>query len=317
MRMSIVSALGDATGLNFANISAIGIAGAQDLGVFVPNGVLQLLIADSGDSVERALVEIAGDIAFQNKTATAIYCAGVGLANIDAIFGMLNNVACNLCGVMAQILNNVMSAVQMQINIAVDTVIGSVGKLIDSVLELINGILRLTDTLLGVPQALRDAAIRKMNDRTAADKCMDMIADILACMLNRYVGDPLMKFQNRIIDKIHETGFTMNQALADEFADVNILSNYILQESFMLNKCNLLAEGLYATFDGTNTAAETNAITNATAQANGISIDENGKATASGTNTGESRMTETNFSTTSEGAQKVAESLAKIKTPEE
>lgn len=283
---SILSGISSKIGSgNVAGIFALGQATAEEYGVFIPNGILATLTADTGDDMMRGLVEIAQEVAFQSKTATAIYCAGVALTNPDAILGMLNNMACNLCGTTAQILDNVMYAVQMQIDMAIDTVVGSIGRLIGSIMDLINAILKLTDTLLNLPQNLRIKARSAAQGRMTADKCMDMVADILSCLLNKYLGQPLMKFQDKIIGKINEFGMSVNQALADEFADLDVVSNYIQQEAFMANKATILTQGLYANFGDVNTAPEQNAAKNAKEQAGKVTIDSNGKASSAGTNT--------------------------------
>lgn len=318
--MSVLGGLSTAIGKgNVAGLFAIGQATAEEYGVFIPNGILATLTADTGDDMMRGLVEIAEEVAFQSKTATAIYCAGVALTNPDAILGMLNNMACNLCGTMAQILDNVMYAVQMQIDMAIDTVVGSIGNLISSVMDLINSILLLTDTLLNLPQNLRIKARSAAQGRMTADKCMDMIADILSCLLNKYLGQPLMKFQDKIIGKVNEYGYSINQALTDEFADLDVVSNYIQQEAFMVNKATILTQGLYANFGDVNTAPEENAIKNAKEQAGKVTIDSDGKASASGTNTTgkntpkESNVIKDNQASKSEETKKVEKSNENIK----
>lgn len=56
---------------------------------------------------------------------------------------------------------------------------------------------------------------------------MDMIADILSCLLNKFLGNPLEKFQSKLINKINETGWSVNQTLANTFSDLDVVSNYI------------------------------------------------------------------------------------------
>lgn len=49
----------------------------------------------------------------------------------------------------------------------------------------------------------------------------------MACLLNKFLGDPFAEFQKKIITKVNEIGYNVNQAISDEFYDLNVCAAYI------------------------------------------------------------------------------------------
>jgi uncharacterized coiled-coil protein SlyX len=57
-----------------------------------------------------------------------------------------------------------------------------------------------------------------------------------ACMLNKLLGSKLRKLEEKITNKITDTGEKLNSALADELADVNSMSAHIDRQTMMMKK---------------------------------------------------------------------------------
>lgn len=106
----------------------------------------------------------------------------------------------------------------------------------------------------------------------------------MACLLNKLLGDPIQTFQNKMVTKINQYGYTMNQAISDEFYDLNVMSAYIEQESFFLTKASYQMQGLYADFGVTMDVGEI-ARQNTQVEESDVIIESDGNVKVPGTNT--------------------------------
>lgn len=177
-----------------------------------------------------------------------------------------------------------MDAVLQQVGMAVDTVINSVLGAISAVWELLNAILELTSVILNIPNFIASLSRTKFNELIKREQCEELIAAITACLLNKFLGDPIADFQKKIISKINEVGYNVNQALTDEFYDLNVCAAYVEQEAFLMNKCSHQMEGLYTQF-GMELDPSEEAKKNAEKQKGKATIDSKGKVKVAGTNT--------------------------------
>lgn len=175
---------------------------------------------------------------------------------------------------------------------AIDTVISSVLGAVSAVWTLLNSILELTSIILNIPNFIRQLSLGKLGDLLKREQCEELIAAIMACLLNKFLGDPFEKFQTKVLTKINEVGYNVNQALADEFYDLNVCAAYVEQEAFLLNKCSHQMEGLYTSF-GMELDPSEQAKQNAKDQREKASVDEDGKVNVAGTNTTTNGSTQT------------------------
>lgn len=167
---------------------------------------------------------------------------------------------------------------------AIDTVISSVLGAVNAVWTLLNSILELTSIILNIPNFIRQLSLGKLGDLLKREQCEELIAAIMACLLNKFLGDPFEKFQTKILTKINEVGYNVNQALADEFYDLNVCAAYVEQEAFLLNKCSHQMEGLYTSF-GMELDPSEQAKAAANSERQKASVDSKGNIRVKGTNT--------------------------------
>lgn len=199
---------------------------------------------DSGTAMQN-LGEAMTDISVAGQF---LYCFGETMLNPSQLGSMLTGMATNLLGTMAQVMNAITDALMYQVSIAISTVIGSVMSAIEAVMSLINSILDLINLIVNLPKLIYELATGSWFNWKKIERCDEVVAAILACLLNKLLGDPIQTFQNKMVEKINEYGYTANQAIADEFYDLNVITSYIEQEAFFLNKANYQMEGLYADF---------------------------------------------------------------------
>ena len=63
-------------------------------------------------------------------------------------------------------------------------------------------------------------------------------------MLNKFLGNKLQSFEQKISGKITEAGDKLNSAIASELTDVNSLSSYLEREKFMMEKAAKQINGI-------------------------------------------------------------------------
>jgi hypothetical protein len=76
------------------------------------------------------------------------------------------------------------------------------------------------------------------------EDCQYMFASMAACMLNKFLGNKLQSFEQKISGKITEAGSKLNSAIASELTDVNSLSSYLEREKFMMEKAAKQINGI-------------------------------------------------------------------------
>lgn len=120
----------------------------------MPDGLIKMIssfeIGDEGTAFQN-LGEALTDISVAGQF---LYCFGQVITSPEAMFSMLSGMASNLCGTMAQVMNNITSALMMQVNMAIDGVLGGASRLINSVLSLMNSVLDLVNVLVNLPRFL-------------------------------------------------------------------------------------------------------------------------------------------------------------------
>lgn len=261
--------------------SAVGVTinARANLGIDVPNGIVNNIL---GFVEEETDIDIVGAINDLSLYAKLLYCFGTVMTSPQSMFNILSGMAVNLAGTLAQAMGEVMEALMMQIDMAITTTLGTVSNAINAVLSLIDSIVSIVKVLANLPKLFVLGGLDIKAFLLSREACEEVLASILACLLNKFFGDPIETFKNKLIGKINEYGYTANQALVDEFADINVISAYVQQESFLLTKASYQMEGLYADFGVTMDVAPV-AQANATAQAGNVKVDDKGNVTAKGT----------------------------------
>lgn len=126
-----------------------------------------------------------------------------------------------------------------QIQIAINQVLGTISGTVTAVMNLITAIAKLADAIAGIPEKFAQLAnihIQWLMDR---DDCEMMFAEIAACYMAKLLQKlKIFDYANQITNKINQVGSNINQSIADELYDVNVMNNYMERESFLLNKCS-------------------------------------------------------------------------------
>lgn len=222
----------------------IGINARANLGLNMPDSMMNGILGYIEEETDINVVEAINDLSLYAKL---LYCFGATFS-FESWGNILSGMAGNLAGTLAQVMGEIMSALMLQVDMAINTVIGTVTNAINAVLSLIDAVVSIIRVLANLPKLLEVGGLEIQKFLLSREACEEVIASILACLLNKFFGDPLEVFKNKMIDKINEYGYTANQALVDEFADINVISAYVQQESFLLTKASYQMEGLYANF---------------------------------------------------------------------
>lgn len=151
----------------------------------------------------------------------------------DLLGGMVGSVV-SIASALALQIANVFAT---QIQIAISQVLGTVCNTITSICNLLKAIGNLIDAIAKIPDKF--AALANINIKWLLDKdeCEMMFAEIAACYMAKLLKKlKVFDYANDITNKINEAGFKLNQTIADELNDVNVMNNYLERESFLLEK---------------------------------------------------------------------------------
>jgi hypothetical protein len=166
------------------------------------------------------------------------------LANPGMLLGVLDNVANNLLAAATDIADRLASQVKGQITQALSQISGSISGLVNNALGFLGSIL---DVVEAVENMFDDAIKIGELDFEAfmsEEECQYMFATMAACMLNKFLGNKLQSFEQKISGKITEAGSKLNSAIASELTDVNSLSSYLEREKFMMEKAAKQINGI-------------------------------------------------------------------------
>lgn len=158
------------------------------------------------------------------------------------------HVAASLLGGMAGSIANVASTLAMQIvtafstqiSIAIDQILGTATGVITTIANLLVAIKNLAQAISAIPDKFRELGNFNVNWLMSREECEAMFANIAACYMMKFLNKTkLFDTVNKITNKINEYGSEMNEEIANELNDVNVMNNYIQKESFMLNKASI------------------------------------------------------------------------------
>lgn len=176
--------------------------------------------------------------------ARLAYCLGTMITNPAMFLGMLDTLANSAVAAAADMASRIASLVKGQITQALSQITGTITGLINNVLGFLNSILNLYDSILNLIESLKNIGNWDWEDFMAEEDCEYIFAMMAACMLNKFLGSKLQELEQKISNKIIETGSQLNSAIAENLADVNTVSSYIERETFMMNKATKQINGI-------------------------------------------------------------------------
>jgi hypothetical protein len=158
------------------------------------------------------------------------------LANPEMLLGVLDNLANNMLAAATDMATRLASQVKGQITMALSQISGSITGLVNNALGFLGSIVEVAKAI----ENLFDDAIKlgevDFEGFMSEEECQYMFATMAACMLNKFLGNKLQAFEQKISGKITEAGSELNSAIANELKDVNSLSSYLEREKFMMEK---------------------------------------------------------------------------------
>lgn len=202
--------------------------------------------------VETSSVSSLGQIAtsfassVQNliQGANMLYCVGRAITNPKMLLNTLDVLGGNILAAATEIASRLASQVRGQLNAALGQITGSIDGLIRNSLGFLGSIIDLCDALKNFIQNVFSLGDSDYKLGLSDEECEYMFATMAACMLNKFLGNKLKSFEQKISGKIATTGTELNSAIAKELADVNSLSSYAEREKFMMEKATKQINGL-------------------------------------------------------------------------
>ena len=225
--------------------NAITGQGKGFLDIKIPNfSIIKGLETDNVKSLGQLVTSVTDSAQNLIQVGKMAYCAGLMLANPGMLLGILDNVANNLLAAATDIADRLASQVKGQITQALSQISGSISGLVNNALGFLGSIL---DVVEAVENMFDDAIKIGELDFEAfmsEEECQYMFATMAACMLNKFLGNKLQLFEQKISGKITEAGDKLNSAIASELTDVNSLSSYLEREKFMMEKAAKQINGI-------------------------------------------------------------------------
>lgn len=211
----------------------------------IPNfSISNGLESDSVKSIGELASSVLGSAQNLIQAGKMAYCIGLMIANPDMLLGILDNIANNLLAVAVDIADRLASQVKGQITQALSQITGSITGLVNNALGFLGSII---DVIEAVKNMFDDAfKIGELDFEAfmSEEDCQYMFASMAACMLNKFLGNKLQSFEQKISGKITEAGSKLNSAIASELTDVNSLSSYLEREKFMMEKAAKQINGI-------------------------------------------------------------------------
>lgn len=207
--------------------------------------VLGLQVFDDIESIQdlkSAIQQIKQKIALG---ASYVQCISImGLKDWGQV---LENIANGVGDAMASVLNQIMVAIQSQIQQAIGQILGTVNNLIDALFNLVNSIFVLMAAIQETIRSWFEWANDKINFQRSQQECIDMFSTIGACLLNKFLGPYIQQFTSKVVGKINQVGNNINDKIYQQLYDVNTFSAYANQQAFLLKKAALQTRGLSKT----------------------------------------------------------------------
>lgn len=126
-----------------------------------------------------------------------------------------------------------------QVTSAVKNILGAAGSFLQAIADLLDSIIDLLDTI-------DNLSFNQEFNWLSEEECEYMFAAMAACMLNKLFGSKLKKLEEKITDKIVDTGEKLNSAVSDSLSGVNSMSDHINRQTQKANKMTKQIRGIDA-----------------------------------------------------------------------
>lgn len=203
-------------------------------------------IAFGTDYVE-SLVEKAKNVVAGSEKLSLIanmsYCVGRAITNPSMLLNSLSMIGNNIFAATLQMAERIVSVAYGQITQALGQFTSLINNLLDSALNFINSMVKVLDAVRNLFDRVNIVSAKKYEEYMSDEDCEYMFASMAACMLNKLLGSKLRKLEEKITNKIVDTGEKLNSALADELADVNSMSAHIDRQTMMMKKAEAQVRG--------------------------------------------------------------------------
>lgn len=219
------------------------------LDVKIPDSVYALSVVgvELGTDYVESLVAKAHNVIVSSEKLTQIanmsYCVGRAIQNPSMLLDSLSMLGNNIVAATIQMANRIVNVAFGQIASALGQFTSMIGNLLDSALNFINSIIKVADALLGLFSRVDKKEVIFYQGNMSDEDCEWMFASMAACMLNKLLGSKLRKIEEKITNKIVDTGEKLNSAIANELADVNSMSAHIDRQTTMMRKAECQIRG--------------------------------------------------------------------------
>lgn len=200
-------------------------------------GLIPITKGTEVHSLGELMESVSDTIGNLNQIAHMLYCLGE-VANTGSLLRILDNITNNIIAVAFEMAERIASVLYGQLLGMFNTLAGTALNLVSAIFDFLTSIVKIYETLKAIWENARNRALGNWDDFMSQEECEYMFSTIAACILNKLFGEKLAKFEQKVTQKITETGQKVNTAMANELADVNNLSNFVRHESFMLDKAN-------------------------------------------------------------------------------
>lgn len=243
--MSLSSSMAKIT--NFT--SKITSLSPNNLHANIPSNSVTRALGIDGDLSFGSISDIKNSISELKQgvatAATLAYCTAILLSDGGkTALGILENLATGAGAIITDMYQQISQAVAAQISMAAQQIIGCITNLVTALQNLVTSVLILAQSIVAMVKSWLDWSNFQWELEIEAENCKDMLSAIAACYLNKLLGPYIEQFTSKVVGKINEVGNTFNQALFQEFQDVNMFSSYANQEAFLLQKASIQIKGL-------------------------------------------------------------------------
>lgn len=191
-----------------------------------------------GDLVET-IEDIGGDIM---TGVNLIHCASI--MNMNDWSNFLGQMAMGVTSIVASITDTIIEAIAIQINSAVQQVVGAITSVVSALHNLVTSVVLLLEGLSDLWDAISFDVDFDFEFELSEKNCKDMYAAIAGCLLNKFLGNYLDEFKEKALEVINKGGNKFNNFLYAELSDVHTFAAYANQEAFLLEKAKIQIDGL-------------------------------------------------------------------------
>lgn len=222
-----------------------GSSGSGFLNIKIPSFSLNQGFATSQftsiGGIANSLINSAQNLLQAGRMA---YCLGVMITNPGMMLNMLDILGNNLLAAATEMAGRLANLVRGQITQALSQISGSIINLVNNIFGFLSSVLDLYEAISNLLNSLDNIGTGDFGDFMSEEDCEYIFATIAACMLNKLLGSKLQALEQKITDKIINTGTQLNQSIAENLNDVNTVSSYIEREKFLMNKATKQINGI-------------------------------------------------------------------------